>query len=41
MRYLPLSDTDRQQMLNVVGAATIDDLFVDVPEAARLAGQDR
>jgi glycine dehydrogenase subunit 1 len=39
MRYLPLSDTDRQQMLNVVGAATIDDLFVDVPEAARLAGK--
>jgi glycine dehydrogenase subunit 1 len=39
MRYLPLSDTDRQQMLNVVGAATIDDLFVDVPEAARLQGK--
>ena len=25
-------------MLAVVGAASIDDLFVDVPEAARLAG---
>jgi glycine dehydrogenase subunit 1 len=36
MRYLPLADTDRQEMLRAVGAASIDDLFVDVPEAARL-----
>jgi glycine dehydrogenase subunit 1 len=36
MRYLPLSSSDRQQMLGVVGAGSIDDLFVDVPEAARL-----
>ena len=36
MRYLPLSDADRQQMLAAVGASSIDDLFVDVPEAARL-----
>ncbi|MEA3011135.1 MAG: glycine dehydrogenase subunit 1 [Sphingomonadales bacterium] len=36
MRYLPLADTDRQDMLRVVGASSIDDLFVDVPEAARL-----
>src|SRR4051812_9528183 len=38
MRYLPLTDTDRQAMLSVVGASSIDDLFVDVPEAARLSG---
>jgi len=38
MRYLPLSDADRRQMLEVVGAATIDHLFGDVPEAARLSG---
>jgi len=38
MRYLPLSDTDRSEMLAVVGAKSIDDLFVDVPEAARLTG---
>jgi glycine dehydrogenase subunit 1 len=38
MRYLPLSDTDRSQMLQVVGAKSIDDLFVDVPKAARLDG---
>jgi glycine dehydrogenase subunit 1 len=31
MRYLPLSDADRSAMLHAVGAATIDDLFKDVP----------
>jgi glycine dehydrogenase subunit 1 len=38
MRYLPLSDSDRSQMLQVVGAQSIDELFVDVPKAARLDG---
>lgn len=38
MRYLPLTDTDRQSMLATIGAATIDDLFADVPEEARLEG---
>ncbi|MGL5837894.1 MAG: aminomethyl-transferring glycine dehydrogenase subunit GcvPA [Sphingorhabdus sp.] len=38
MRYLPLTDTDRQAMLGVIGAKTIDDLFVDVPEEARQSG---
>ena len=38
MRYLPLTDADRAEMLDVIGASTIDDLFVDVPEAARLDG---
>jgi glycine dehydrogenase subunit 1 len=38
MRYLPLSDADRSEMLRVVGAGTIDDLFCDVPEAVRLTG---
>src|SRR3954464_13047838 len=38
MRYLPLSDADRRAMLAVVGASSIDDLFADVPEAARLSG---
>ncbi len=41
MRYLPLNDTDRGDMLERVGASTIDDLFVDVPEAARLDGPIR
>ncbi|WBH16760.1 aminomethyl-transferring glycine dehydrogenase subunit GcvPA [Sphingomonas radiodurans] len=38
MRYLPLTDHDRRDMLAVIGAKSIDDLFVDVPEAARLTG---
>ena len=38
MRYLPLTDTDRSAMLDVIGADNIDDLFVDVPEHARLSG---
>ena len=38
MRYLPLTPADRAEMLGVIGAASVDDLFCDVPEAARLAG---
>jgi len=38
MRYLPLTQADRQAMLGVVGAKSIDDLFVDVPAEARLSG---
>jgi glycine dehydrogenase subunit 1 len=38
MRYLPLTPADRGAMLHKVGAATIDDLFVDVPAEARLSG---
>ncbi|WP_308517268.1 aminomethyl-transferring glycine dehydrogenase subunit GcvPA [Sphingomonas flavescens] len=38
MRYLPLSDADRSEMLQVVGAGSIDELFKDVPEEARLTG---
>ncbi|WP_420136257.1 aminomethyl-transferring glycine dehydrogenase subunit GcvPA [Sphingomonas sp.] len=37
MRYLPLTDADRGAMLSAIGAASIDDLFVDVPAAARLS----
>ena len=38
MRYLPLSDADRSQMLEVIGVGSVDDLFLDVPEEARLEG---
>jgi glycine dehydrogenase subunit 1 len=38
MRYLPLTPADRASMLETIGAASVDDLFVDVPVAARLAG---
>ena len=38
MRYLPLADADRAEMLSVIGASSIDALFADVPPAARLTG---
>ncbi len=38
MRYLPLTSSDRASMLAAIGADSIDALFDDVPEAARLAG---
>ncbi|MBL0001391.1 MAG: aminomethyl-transferring glycine dehydrogenase subunit GcvPA [Sphingomonadales bacterium] len=37
MRYLPLTPADRQAMLATIGAASIDDLFIDVPAEARLS----
>ncbi|WP_416876788.1 aminomethyl-transferring glycine dehydrogenase subunit GcvPA [Litorimonas sp.] len=36
MRYLPLNENDRAAMLDVIGAESIDELFQDVPEKARL-----
>ena len=38
MRYLPLQNEDREAMLAVIGAKSVDDLYVDVPQAARLKG---
>ena len=39
MRYLPLTDADRSEMLGVIGVRSVDELFRDVPEAARLKGK--
>jgi len=36
MRYLPLTTEDRSAMLARIGAKSVDELFRDVPEAARL-----
>jgi glycine dehydrogenase subunit 1 len=38
MRYLPKSDTERQQMLYEVGVQTIDDLFAPIPADFRVQG---
>ena len=38
MRYLPLSNADRSEMLRVIGASSIDELFLDVPPELRLEG---
>jgi len=36
MRYLPLTGDERRRMLAAIGAQSVDALFKDVPEAARL-----
>ena len=36
MRYLPLTDRDRELMLARIGVGSVDDLYRDVPESARL-----
>src|SRR6478672_12067626 len=38
MRYLPLTDADRRDMLATIGVPSIDDLFAEVPAAARHDG---
>src|SRR6266481_2086857 len=38
MRYLPLTDRDRAEMLAAIGLDSIDALFADVPHQARLNG---
>ncbi|WP_306027102.1 aminomethyl-transferring glycine dehydrogenase subunit GcvPA [Stappia sp. MMSF_3263] len=38
MRYLPLSETDRTDMLARVGISDIDEIFVDIPKSARIDG---
>ncbi|MCB2108675.1 MAG: glycine dehydrogenase, partial [Rhodobacteraceae bacterium] len=37
MRYLPLSDDNRAEMLAAIGVNSVDDLFADIPAAARNA----
>ena len=37
MRYLPLTETDRADMLAAIGVGSIDDLFADVPADTLLA----
>ena len=36
MRYLPLTDADRKDMLSVIGAKSVDELYADVPKSALL-----
>ncbi len=39
MRYLPLTDSDRRDMLAKIGARSVDELFKDVPQSARLGAK--
>lgn len=36
MRYLPLTSSDRAEMMARIGVASVDELYADVPAAARL-----
>jgi|FLYL01.1.fsa_nt_gi glycine dehydrogenase subunit 1 len=38
--YIPNTDEDRRAMLDAVGAASIDELFADIPPAFRIDGLD-
>jgi len=38
MRYLPLTEKDRAEMLGVIGVDSVDVLFADVPASARREG---
>ncbi|MBV1916922.1 MAG: aminomethyl-transferring glycine dehydrogenase subunit GcvPA [Sphingomonadaceae bacterium] len=38
MRYLPLTDADRAEMLALIGAGSIDELFCDISPEFRLPG---
>ena len=39
MRYLPQTQKSREEMLKVIGADSVDDLFTDVPKAAFVDGK--
>jgi glycine dehydrogenase subunit 1 len=36
--YLSLTDSDRREMLETIGVASIDELFTDIPESLRFRG---
>ena len=36
MRYLPKSDTERREMLDVIGIQKLEDLFASIPTDQRL-----
>ena len=38
-RYLPMTEQDQKEMLDVIGISTIDELFSDIPEKVRFQGQ--
>jgi glycine cleavage system P protein (glycine dehydrogenase) subunit 1 len=38
MRFLPLTEADRRDMLAAIGVSSVDELFCDVPPSARLPG---
>ena len=35
-RYIPNTEQDRRQMLDAIGAGSVDTLFADIPDGLRL-----
>ncbi|WP_423799076.1 aminomethyl-transferring glycine dehydrogenase subunit GcvPA [Neobacillus sp. SAB-20_R2A] len=38
-RYLPMTEQDKQAMLETIGVSTVDELFSDIPEKVRFKGE--
>ncbi|WP_368503838.1 aminomethyl-transferring glycine dehydrogenase subunit GcvPA [Alkalihalophilus sp. As8PL] len=38
-RYLPMTEQDQKEMLEVIGASSIEELFSDIPEGIRFKGE--
>ncbi|WP_340371708.1 aminomethyl-transferring glycine dehydrogenase subunit GcvPA [Peribacillus sp. FSL E2-0218] len=38
-RYLPMTEQDQQDMLQVIGVPTVEELFKDIPESVRFQGE--
>ncbi|WP_203246927.1 aminomethyl-transferring glycine dehydrogenase subunit GcvPA [Sporosarcina beigongshangi] len=38
-RYLPMTETDRTEMMQTIGISSIDELFADIPEKVRFKGE--
>lgn len=36
-RYLPMTEDDKQKMLDTIGIKTTDELFSDIPSSIRLS----
>ncbi|HCW35460.1 MAG TPA: glycine dehydrogenase, partial [Staphylococcus sp.] len=34
-RYIPLTEKDKSEMLDVIGIQSVDELFTDIPESVR------
>ena len=38
-RYLPMTETDKEEMLQTIGVSTTDELFSDIPSSVRFQGE--
>ncbi|QNF26165.1 aminomethyl-transferring glycine dehydrogenase subunit GcvPA [Metabacillus elymi] len=38
-RYLPMTEQDKQEMLQAIGVPSVDELFQDIPESVRFQGE--